>query len=467
MGLFCATALGASATWTMPASASPKQVMTCGTVVTRSVTLANDVGPCDEDGLVIGASGITLDLGGHQVLGTYAPHPRTPPDEEGITFRQVQGSTVKNGEVSHFSTGLLLDGGSQNRVTRMNVHDNIGRSAAGDGIAVYASDSNRIDNNRVVHNGPASGITLLGDGTVGSRFNDIENNVVLDNDLPELNAQGGPDWKRDVGIAIEGPGATHNQIRNNVVEGSGLHGINVFPACSTGYDIFTGCPGTVANEYNIIRGNTVNRNGFGEPLADAPIGDGIQILAKGPRPVHMPGKNIVEGNTANGNMRNGITLGGGNGQELTDATWTTGGESYGCFRMQGGDPDNPIVDSADLCGTNGNTVVNNTASGNGSMGIYIGPRSDENTVSHNRTDGNRRDGIAIGLAVRYDENQNPLRDANGDLVLIEGSAGSRNTLEHNRGAGNGRWDGSDANPSCDSNRWAHNRFRTLNQPCVG
>ncbi len=326
---------------------------------------------------------------------------------------------------------------------------------------------NRIDKNRVVHNGPASGITLLGEFQTGSRFNEISDNVVLDNNLPELDSTGQPSWKRDVGIAVEGPGATHNRILRNVVEGSGLHGINVFPTCSTGYNITTGCPGTVANEFNVIRGNTVNRNGFGEPLADAPIGDGIQILAKGPRPVSMPGRNIVEGNTANGNMRNGITLGGGNGQELTEATWTTGGESYGCFRPQGGDPDNPIVDSADLCGTNGNRVVHNTASGNGSVGIYIGPRSDQNTVSNNTTDRNRRDGIAIGLAVRYDENQNPLRNADGSFVLIEGSAGRNNTLEHNRAATNGRFDGMDANPACDNNRWRQNRFTTVNQPCVG
>ncbi len=449
-----------------PASAARPQVLACGTVVTRSVTLAADVGPCEEDGLVIGADGVTLDLNGHAVIGTYDPFPRTPPDEEGIRFRRVTGATVKNGEVTRFSTGVMIAGGSGNRLTRMDVHDNVGQPAAGDGIVMLTSDRNRVDNNRVARNGPASGIAVLGEFQTGSHFNEISNNRVIDNNLPELDAEGRPDWKRDVGIALEGPGATHNQILRNVVEGSGLHGINVFPTCSTEYDITTGCPGTVANAYNVIRGNTVNRNGFGEPLATAPIGDGIQILAKGPRPVSMPGHNVVEGNTANDNMRNGITLGGGNGQELTNATWTTGGESYGCFRPQGGDPDNPIVDSPDLCGTNHNTVAHNTASGNGSMGIYIGPRSDNNIVSHNTAVRNRMDGISIGLAVLDDEGQNPVRDANGNLVFIEGSAGRNNTLEHNVGARNGRWDGRDANPGCDNNAWRHNRFVTANQPCV-
>jgi parallel beta-helix repeat protein len=357
-------------------------------------------------------------------------------------------------------------------VTRMHVHDNIGQSSAGDGIAIFASDGNRVHKNRVVHNGPASGIALLGEengeGSAGSSFNQISDNVVMDNNLPELDREtGAPSWKRDVGIAVEGPGATRNLILRNIVTGSGLHGINVFPTCSTGYDIFTGCPGTVSNDYNVIRGNVANGNGFGEPLADAPIGDGIQILAKGPRPVHMPGHNIIKGNTANGNMRNGITLGGGNGQELTGATWTTGGESYGCFRMQDGDPDDPIVDSPDLCGTNGNSVSHNTASDNGSMGIYIGPRSDGNTVSHNRAERNGMDGIGLGLAVRYDEDQNPVRDASGSLVFIDGSAGRGNVLTHNRASGNGRWDGSDPVPECAGNTWRHNRLVTRSQACIG
>ncbi len=34
------------------------------------------------------------------------------------------------------------------------------------------------------------------------------------------------------------------------------------------------------------------------------------------------------------------------------------------------------------------------------MGIYVGPRSDDNTVSNNTADRNKRDGISIGLAVR-------------------------------------------------------------------
>ena len=97
--------------------------------------------------------------------------------------------------------------------------------------------------------------------------------------------------------------------------------------------------------------------------------------------------------------------------------------------------------------------------------MYIDLRSD-NTVSHNTADGNRRDGIAIGLAVRYDEDQNPVRDGNGELVLVEGIGRPEQHARVQSGLRNTHFDGTDASPACDNNRWRHNRFTTVNQPCV-
>jgi hypothetical protein len=180
--------------------------------------------------------------------------------------------------------------------------------------------------------------------------------------------------------------------------------------------------------------------------------------------VSIPRHNVVEGNSTDGNQRNGISLGGGNGQEINKEPWTAGGESYGCFISP--DPDDPVVDTPNLCGVTDDTIVHNRASANGITGIYIGPRSDSNTVAHNATDGNGKDGIGIGLAVRYGPGQLPVLDSNGRLVTIPGSGARKNLLAHNRGAGNKRWDGADENPGCGSNRWVHSRFRTENQSCV-
>ena len=457
--------LAASLGTAAPASAASRPGLACGTVVTSSTRLMADVGPCAAGGLIIGADGVTLDLGGHKVLGTLNPTPgqaSNTANAAGITLRNTRGSTVTNGEVLRFAVGVQIGRGAANHVTRLNVHDNLGRDN-GDGIAVFGSDHNRIDANRVVHNGQWSGISLLNAGDFGSNYNQIVDNVVLGNNVPMFDDQGTPIDKRDVGIAVEGPGATHNEVIGNVVDGSGTNGIQVFPDCSSGYDISTGCPHTVPNNDNVIAGNTVTHNGFGAPL-DGALGDGILLQAMGPPVISMPNHNTVVNNRVLGNQRNGITLGGGNGQELSMTPWTTGAENYGCFISP--DPDDPRVDTPNLCGVKDNTVAGNTSSGNGIDGIYVGPRSDGNRIFQNTTDNNGKDGIGLGLAVRTGPGQVLVVDSHGVPVTVPGSGARNNMLGQNRGSGNHRMDGVDEDPACGSNRWVQDHFATVNQPCV-
>ncbi len=453
--------------WAVPslASAAPGPGLSCGAVVKTSTRLLTDIGPCAGDGLIVAADGITLDLAGHRVLGMLSPAPGAAwnmADASGITFRNTTGSRVMNGEVTQFAMGVQIFHGAANQVTRLSVHDNIGHDD-GDGIAVFGSDRNRIGGNRVVHNGQWSGISLVGDRGAGSSRNEILDNVVLGNNIPMFDGET-PIDKRDMGIAIEGPGATKNLVAGNVVDGSGTNGIQVMPACSTGYMVSSGCPKTVSNDGNVITRNTVTHNGFGAPL-DGALGDGISLLAMGPPVIAMPNQNKVTDNRVFGNQRNGISLGGGNGQELGTGAWTTGAENYGCFISS--DPDNPRVDTPNLCGPKDNTVTGNSSSGNGIDGIYIGPRSDGNQILQNTADGNGKDGIGIGLAVQTGADQVPVLDSAGNLVTVPGSGARKNVLEHNIGSGNNRWDGADENPVCGTNRWVQNRFTTVNQPCVG
>ena len=39
-------------------------ILTCGQTITQDTTLENDLGPCPNHGIVIGADGITIDLDG-------------------------------------------------------------------------------------------------------------------------------------------------------------------------------------------------------------------------------------------------------------------------------------------------------------------------------------------------------------------------------------------------------------------
>ena len=55
----------------VPSSASAAHVQ-CGDVITQDTTLDSDLIDCPGHGVVIGASGITLDLAGHTIDGTGA-----------------------------------------------------------------------------------------------------------------------------------------------------------------------------------------------------------------------------------------------------------------------------------------------------------------------------------------------------------------------------------------------------------
>lgn len=233
-----------------PADAAPRPVK-CGTVITASTTLTADVGPCSSDGLVIGADGITLNLGGFRVFG------RANRTGEGVGIR-VAGRTnvtVQNGRVTDFDAGVAIEGGTSNTATDLLVKDNIGttkRGDYGDGIVVSSSTFNRIIGNDVIHNGPYDGIALFTDAS----DNLIENNVVSGNNL---------EFTADDGIRVEGPGAARNIVRGNSVSGSTLDGIAVFP-------------GAGRNTGNVIDANTVTGNGFG--LLAARPGDGIRAFAR-------------------------------------------------------------------------------------------------------------------------------------------------------------------------------------------
>lgn len=447
----------------------------CGSVITASTTLKADVGPCPGNGLVVRASHLVLDLGGHHVLGTFSQKGPFPPtnksDGVGVDLAGVKDVTVTNGAVSHFAAGVRLRGGSGNTVSHLDVHDNIGlRSDAdnGDGIALFGSNHNLVQDNIVRHNGVWDGITMLSSdgatGTDGSSFNTVVNNRLLDNDLAMLDSQGAPTWKRDIGIAIEGPGSTHNLVDHNVITGSGTDGVQVFPDCINSYDIAKGCAGTVPNDYNVISNNVVNHNGFGAPVATAPLGDGIIVLSMGPKVVVKPGHTTIANNITNGNQRNGIAIGGGNGEDLFNSPGTTGGGNYGCSNINsdGGSTGDP---TAALCGSSHDTVTNNSSAGNGEDGIWIGPTSDFNLVTDNKVTNNTKDGIAVGRAVKYGKDDKAVFDSQGRPVTIPGTAGTDNTIMLNRATGNGRWDGRDDNRGC-ANTWEENHFITVNQACV-
>jgi parallel beta-helix repeat protein len=266
------------------ASGADAAVIGCGTVITQSVTLAADVGPCAGNGIVVGADNITLDLANHTVSGTPASG-----DGAGVLLQNRHGVTVKRGVVTQFDGGVVILGGGGNTVSGMVATRNFGASEGhtgpsttnyGDGILVQASSNNSILRNLASDNGPFSGIgVIMGDSdhpgyTPGpAAFNLVQDNSVINNTA----CRKGPFCDND-GIRLE-PGVTDNRVIGNYVHGNGLDGISLFGG----------------NTRNLVQANSVDANGF----MGAVPGDGIRVFGFG---------NTIQDNSATGNAAAGVSV---------------------------------------------------------------------------------------------------------------------------------------------------------------
>jgi hypothetical protein len=103
--------LGAACIWllvALPAGPAAASHVQCGDVVTQDTRLDSDVvcTQIESNGVVIGADGVTLDLGGHSIIGPGASEEDT---SNGIISNAPRtGVVVKNGSVVGFSQGIAL-----------------------------------------------------------------------------------------------------------------------------------------------------------------------------------------------------------------------------------------------------------------------------------------------------------------------------------------------------------------------
>jgi nitrous oxidase accessory protein NosD len=159
-------ALLALAAW--PATA-PAAQLGCGDRVTHDTVLTADVTGCGAAGLVVGADGVTLDLGGHTVAGNRLGF--------GVAVAGRRAVTIRNGTVSGFRVGVDATDSSDVTVRDVAVvggHDGVNffRVAHGtieasaftgnDASAIFPEDSTdlRVLDNRAWDN--AAGFTALG-----------------------------------------------------------------------------------------------------------------------------------------------------------------------------------------------------------------------------------------------------------------------------------------------------------------
>jgi len=304
-------------------SAGAATRVACGARITRDTTLAADVGPCRGDGIVVTADNITLDLDGHRVFGNAAPEARG--DFAGIRLQHTTGVTVTGGTVDHFAAGVVVQRGKTNAVQKIVAHDNISPCEGevntqspgllGDGIVIFSSSGNRIQNNHAVHNGPFSGISLVADTnhTTGQLAGPVPRaNLVTHNTVKDSMTCFG-----DMGIRVEGPGATENVVSANTVSGSLSEGIAVHSVLArdiSGFGVTCSdpianpdlppcplfSPANPANTDNLILDNFSFENGQGPPVA------GISLIAF---PFNNnPSGNVIKGNRVERNGGSGISV---------------------------------------------------------------------------------------------------------------------------------------------------------------
>lgn len=198
----------------------------CGDVITLDTTLDSDLVDCPGDGIVIGASGVALELGGHVIDGGGIG--------VGIDANGFSDIRLRNGTVREFDEGIALAQAASARLTNLAV-----RSNASGGIALTDSDRNLISRTSVSGNGAGNpflegkGISLV-DGSDGNRVagNDVSDDVALFGSYQNAfegnrvsamvavaDGRGNRVERNWLGSGIAVDGADENVVSRNVVQG--------------------------------------------------------------------------------------------------------------------------------------------------------------------------------------------------------------------------------------------------------
>jgi parallel beta-helix repeat protein len=227
----------------------------CGDTITADTTLDSDLLDCPNNGIVIGADDIILDLNGHTIDGDDALVDPCPEDEFcdfGIANEGHNGVRITNGTVQEFASGVILFRARTNGLSHLSTVENVfsgillaetvrtrvresftSRNAGPDsgvGITLFQSHNNRIVNNTAVDNAE------LGIHLIQSDHNHVGDNRVRDNPEDGIILQG--DRNQIVGNRVvrnsitvtlftDNAHAVGNVVRGNIVRRAPRGGISI------------------------------------------------------------------------------------------------------------------------------------------------------------------------------------------------------------------------------------------------
>jgi len=279
--------------------AAADQGLRCGDTITTDTTLHENLVDCLNNGIVIGADNLTLDLNGHTIDGDGTPfsgcHPRREVCDVGVVNDGHERVTVTHGSLGGFDGGVgtggndnrLLDiSASRNRFYGLGVFGVAGgvvRNSSGIGsldsggngmilvdsdhvrvlhssfrhnweVGIHVADSshNLIKGNRLSRNG-AFGIILeesdrnqmrrnrsVRDGAIGIYVAPGSRNVIARNRVSRTRGA------ENEGVGLEVDGGDHNLFARNLVRDTAGHAISV------GFDAVVG---------NVVRRNRIHGAG--------------------------------------------------------------------------------------------------------------------------------------------------------------------------------------------------------------
>ncbi|MDQ4131804.1 MAG: right-handed parallel beta-helix repeat-containing protein [Actinomycetota bacterium] len=267
---FALALLVAAAGVLVTAAPAEAATVTCGQVITQDSVLDADVGPCTGNGIVIGASNITLDLNGHAVFGS--PATPTPPGTDALfpeltDFNGVvvtnphRGVRVRNGTVSGFGIGVTIWYSAGNTIERLTVQDSRCHGIRLQGVQSGLSAADNAVRENVVRRNGCAGFYLV-QNTVR---NTLERNQVVANAAVGVNLQ------------ASGPNNAprNNLLPQNLITSNGQDGASV-----SGFGIGNGMAGNIitANGANGVRldaaaiGNVVQSNHIRRNAANGVVG---------------------------------------------------------------------------------------------------------------------------------------------------------------------------------------------------
>ena len=228
----------------------PELTPPCGSKVTQSFILAEDL-QCPDDGLIVGAPSITIDLGGHTLRGDGGIGDHGIINDPAVLGSGFDDVTIRNGVVRKFNKGVV-------------VADNVARNVVSNIVFLWLSNSSI---ELLGPEGTAKNNTLASQGLRVSGPNvNVERNRLVRTGLTLLDDSALVRSNIIAGESSEGifANTSDSRIEANVIAGNG-HGL----------DAESGIETNTLNERNVYTGNALVGNA-GAGLHDQ--GDDSEIV---------------------------------------------------------------------------------------------------------------------------------------------------------------------------------------------